>query len=112
MWMNGAATDEYYVNLTSPTFELETYVTAATGRYDFDAATWQEFTDSTSGSAELKVSRWNGTVATLATDLHWTIGPASMRGRLVDVRITDARRLTLFAEVVPQASSIPQLTSA
>jgi tRNA-2-methylthio-N6-dimethylallyladenosine synthase len=39
-------------------------------------------------------------------------GPASMRGRLVDVRITDARRLTLFAEVVPQASGVPQLTSA
>jgi len=82
MWMNGAATDEYYVNLTSPTFELETYVTAATGRYDFDATTWQEFTDSTSGSAELKVSRWNGTVATVATDMHWTIGPASMRGTI------------------------------
>ena len=39
-------------------------------------------------------------------------GPASMRGRLLDVRITDARRLTLFAEPVPQASGVPQLTSA
>jgi len=82
MWMNGAASDQYLVSLTSPTFELETYVTAATGRYDFDAATWQEFTDSTSGAAELKVSRWNGTAATVATDLHWTIAPASMRGTI------------------------------
>jgi hypothetical protein len=82
MWMNGGATDQYYVNLTSPTFQLETYVTAATGRYDFDAASWREFTDSTSGSAELKVSRWNGTAATVATDMHWTIGPASMRGTI------------------------------
>jgi hypothetical protein len=76
MWMNGGATDAYYVHLTSPTFELESYMTAAAGRYDFDAATWQEFIDSTSGSAELKVSRWNGTTATLAADPHWTIGPA------------------------------------
>ncbi|HEY3821143.1 MAG TPA: hypothetical protein VGL81_28455 [Polyangiaceae bacterium] len=82
MWMNGAASDQYLVRLTSATFELETYVTAATGRYDFDATTWQEFTDSTSGSAELKVSRWNGTTATVATDLHWTVAPASMRGTI------------------------------
>ena len=82
MWLKGGATDQYLVSLTSPTFQLQTYVTAATGRYDFDAATWQEFIDSTSGSAELKVSRWNGTAATVATDMHWTIAPASMRGTI------------------------------
>ena len=82
MWMNGGATDAYLVQLTSPTFELQSYITAATGRYDFDPTTWQEFVDSTSGTAELKVSRWNGSAATLATDLHWTVAPASMRGTI------------------------------
>src|ERR1019366_3625796 len=80
MWMNGAAADQYYVHVISPTFQLETYVTAATGRYDFDPATWREMTDSISGAVELNVSRWDGAKATLATDLHWTVAPASMRG--------------------------------
>ncbi|HEX3345192.1 MAG TPA: hypothetical protein VHS09_11500, partial [Polyangiaceae bacterium] len=82
MWMNGAAGDQYLVSLSSPTFQLESFVTAATGRYDFDAATWQEFTDSTSGAAELKVARWDGTAATVAVDQHWTVAPASMRGTI------------------------------
>ena len=82
MWMNGGAADQYYVHVLSPTFQLETFVTAATGRYDFAATTWRQMTDSISGAAELKVARWDGTAATLAADQHWTIAPASMRGTI------------------------------
>ncbi|HEY8091963.1 MAG TPA: hypothetical protein VIF09_29075, partial [Polyangiaceae bacterium] len=97
MWMNGGATDDYYVHLTSPTFELETYTTAASGRYDFTAATWQEFTDSTSGAASLKVSRWNGSTATLAADQIWTVAPASMRGTIYYWAINTGRVMRIQA---------------
>jgi hypothetical protein len=91
MWIGAAATDLYYVQLSSPTFELDTFTTAATGRYDFSAADWQDFVDSTTGAAELKVSRWNGTAATLLTDLHWTVAPGSMRGTIYYWAINTAR---------------------
>jgi hypothetical protein len=91
MWIGAAATDLYYVQLTSPTFELDSFTTAATGRYDFSAADWQDFVDSTSGAAELKVSRWNGTAATLLTDLQWTVAPGSMRGTIYYWAINTAR---------------------
>ncbi len=41
-------------------------------------------------------------------------GPGSMRGQILNVRITDAKRLTLFAEVIESAAApaTPQLTSA
>jgi hypothetical protein len=82
MWMNGGASDDYYVHLTSPTFELETYAAAPMSRYDFDAATWQEFGDSTTGAAELKVARWNGSAASIIVDQHWSVAAGSMRGTI------------------------------
>ncbi|HEY6460669.1 MAG TPA: hypothetical protein VIY73_10980, partial [Polyangiaceae bacterium] len=97
MWMNGAATDDYYVHLTSTTFELEAYTTGAGGRFDFPAATWQEFTDSTSGGAELKVARWDGTAATVAVDQHWTVAPASMRGTIYYWAINTGRVMRIQA---------------
>ena len=54
MWNGGAATDLYYVHLTSPTFELESYTTAPAGRYDFKAADWLGFVDSTSAGWSAK----------------------------------------------------------
>ena len=52
-WNGGAATDDYYVHIVSPTFELQQF-TAATGapasKVLLDAATWAKFTDSTSGA--------------------------------------------------------------
>jgi hypothetical protein len=97
MWMNGGATDLYYVTLTSPTFELESYTTAPTGRYDFSASDWQQFTDSTSGAAELKVDRWDGTSATIATDMKWTVAPASMRGTIYYWAINTGRVMRIQA---------------
>lgn len=82
MWMNGGATDQYEVKVTSPTFELDAFITAASGRYDFAQKDWSEFVDSTTGAAALHVTRWNGTAATVVTDQKWTIAPASMRGTI------------------------------
>ncbi len=97
MWMNGGPTDLYYVHLTCPTFELESYTTAATGRYDFSASDWQVFGASTSGAAELKVSRWNGSAATVVTDQHWTVAPASMRGTIYYWAINTGRVMRIQA---------------
>jgi len=97
MWNGGAATDLYYIHLTSPTFDLESYTKAPSGRYDFSANDWLGFVDSTSGAAELKVSRWNGTAATIATDLHWTVAPASMRGTIYYWAINTGRVMRIQA---------------
>jgi hypothetical protein len=82
MWNGGGASDVYYVHLTSPTFELQSFTSAPSGRYDFSASDWAGFVDATSGAAELKVARWDGAAATIVTDLHWTVAPGSMRGTI------------------------------
>ena len=82
-WNGGAATDDYDVTIKSATFELQLFTTATgapASQIALDATTWGQFTDSTSGSAELTVTRWNGTTATRITSEAWTISPASMRG--------------------------------
>ncbi len=82
-WNGGAATDDYDVVIKSATFELQLFTTATgapASQIALDATTWGQFTDSTSGSAELTVTRWNGTAASLITSQAWTISPASMRG--------------------------------
>jgi hypothetical protein len=82
MWENGAATDVYLAHLTSPTYDLTVYFTAPTGDYDFDPGVWNQFLNSTSGVAELEVSRLSNGVATVIVDQHWTIAAGSMRGTI------------------------------
>jgi hypothetical protein len=80
MWLHAGATDTYLVHLSSPTFDFQGFFSAPTARYDIDPTIWQRFTDSTSGAAEMKLTRWDGTNATVVADQHWTISPGSMRG--------------------------------
>jgi hypothetical protein len=84
-WNGGAATDTYYVHIKSATFELEDY-TKSTGapasQIALDNPTWAQFVDSTSGSTQITVARWDGTTATLIANHTWTIAPASMRGTI------------------------------
>lgn len=82
-WNGGGAGDFYYVHVTSPTFELESFTTAPPpARYAFAAPTWTKFVDSTSGQSDLAVSRWDGANATVVAKHKWTIAPASMRGTI------------------------------
>ena len=84
-WNGGAATDDYYVHVKSPTFELDDFSTATgapASQVALDATTWEKLTDSTSGPTQVTVARWNGTTATLIADQNWTIAPASMRGTI------------------------------
>jgi len=84
-WNGGATTDDYYVHLKSPTFELEDYTTSTNApatRVALDDATWQKFVDSTSGATQVTVARWDGSKATLIANHTWTIAPASMRGTI------------------------------
>ena len=72
-WNGGAATDDYYVHLKSPTFELDAFTTATgapSSHVALDATTWEKFTDSTSGATQVTVARWNGTAATLIAEPH------------------------------------------
>ena len=84
-WNGGAATDDYYVHIVSPTFELQQF-SVATGapasQLLIDAATWTKFTESTSGTTQVTVNRWNGSAATQIAAQTWTISPASMRGTI------------------------------
>ena len=83
MWNNGAASDVYYVHVTSATFELEAFSTVPPpSRYAFGATTWQKFVDSTAGASDLKVARWDGAAARVAVQHKWSIAPASMRGTI------------------------------
>ena len=81
-WIGGNETDYYYVHLTAPTFELESYAVAASQQWDFTATAWQQFLNSTSGPAELKVTRWNGATATVLVDEHVIVANGSMRGTI------------------------------
>ncbi|HVY47224.1 MAG TPA: hypothetical protein VHB21_15155, partial [Minicystis sp.] len=83
MWNNGAASDVYYVHVTSGTFELKAFVNAPPpSQYAFDAQVWDAFAASTSGDAEIEVARWDGASATVVHDQHDTIAPGSMRGTI------------------------------
>jgi hypothetical protein len=84
-WNGGAATDDYYVHIVSPTFELQQFTTATgapSSQLLLDAATWNQFTDSTSGTTQVSVARWDGTTDTLISNLTWTIAPASIRSTI------------------------------
>jgi hypothetical protein len=84
-WNGGAATDDYYVHIVSPTFELQEFTTATgapSSQVLLDATTWGQFTDSTSGAAQVTVARWNGTSDTLLANHTWTIAPASIRSTI------------------------------
>ncbi len=82
-WNGGAASDYYYVHITSPFFELETLTTAPPpARVVLDETQWEQFTDSTSGDAHLFVSRYDGASATVVTEQDWTVAPQSMQGTI------------------------------
>ena len=82
-WNGGAATDDYYVHIVSPTYELQEFTTASSApssKVLLAAVTWDQFTNSTSGSTQVTVARWDGTSATVIAKHKWTIAPASIRG--------------------------------
>ncbi len=82
MWTGANDKDLYYIHVTSPTYELEAYTVAAGSRFDFAAADWDAFANSTTGGANLKVSRLAAGSATVIVDHHYTIAPSSMRGTI------------------------------
>ncbi len=87
MWNNAGNADVYYVHVTSPTFELETFTTAPPpSRFAFSPGTWQKFVDSTAGAASLQVNRLNGSASTSPASVivkhGWKIAAASMRGTI------------------------------
>jgi hypothetical protein len=84
-WNGGAASDLYLVEVQSPTFQFEDYVSAASApasQVPFDPTTWQKLVDSTAGQTQLTVARWDGTAATTIAKHTWTIAAASMRGTI------------------------------
>lgn len=97
MWQGGASSDVYLAHLSSPTFDYQAFFTAAGARYDFDAQAWQQFADSTSGAAEMKLARWDGTQATVVADQHWTIAPGSMRGTVYYWSVNDESVMRIAA---------------
>jgi WD40-like Beta Propeller Repeat len=84
-WNGGAAADIYLVHVKNATFELEDFVVATNApqsRVALDATTWQKYVDSSSGPSTVKVSRWDGTAATVIADHTWSVAPGSMRGTI------------------------------
>jgi len=84
-WNGGAAPDIYLVHVKNTTFELEDFVVstnAPSSRVALDAGVWQKYVDSSSGPSSVKVSRWDGTAATLIADHTWSVAPGSMRGTI------------------------------
>jgi len=84
MWMGGDATDEYRVQIDSPTFSYEAFIKAAPpARFEIPQATWTKFVESTSGATTVQVTRnTKAGAATQIAKLGWTIAPGSMRGTI------------------------------
>jgi hypothetical protein len=83
MWIGPTAvTDDYYVHLHASTYDLQSFTTAPNQWFDFTTTDWQAFLNSTTGTAQLTVARWNGTTATTLCNLTWTIASGSMRGTI------------------------------
>jgi hypothetical protein len=84
-WNGGAATDAYYVHIVSSTFELQEFTTstgAPSSQLLLDATTWGQLIDSTSGTTQVTVARWDGTSDTVIANHTWTIAPASIRSTI------------------------------
>jgi len=84
-WIGGADADLVYVHLTSPYYDFEAFGPATSQRFTPTGPDWTRFVDSTTGDAELKVTRLaggTGTAATVLVDQHWSIAPGSMRGTI------------------------------
>ena len=88
-----------FVHLSSATFDFQAYFSAPNGQYDIGPTVWEQLTDSTSGAAEMKLARWDGSAATVVSDQHWTIAPGSMRGTVYywSVNAESVLRLTAGA---------------
>ncbi len=82
MWTGANPTDLYYIQVKAPTFELESFASAPNLYWDFTQTAWYQFLNSTSGPAEVKVSRWDGAQAWLLTDEHIIVADGSMRGTI------------------------------
>jgi hypothetical protein len=84
MWMGGDPTDEYRVEIESPTFSYEAFVKATPpARFEIPQATWTKFVESTTGATTLRVTRnTKAGAATQIAKLGWTIAPGSMRGTI------------------------------
>jgi len=84
-WNGGAATDDYYVDIKSATFELQLFTTstgAPASQVALDPTMWQQLASSSSGATQITVARWNGTVATQIAKQTWTVASGSMRGTI------------------------------
>jgi hypothetical protein len=84
-WNGGAATDDYYIHVVSPTFELQEFTTATgapSSQVLLDATTWGKLTDSTSGTTLMSVARWDGTTDSVIAKQTWTVAPASIRSTI------------------------------
>ena len=84
MWSGGSPSDQVYVHLTSPTFELQAYAPAPgpAASYVFEPGIWQRLVDSISGPVGVMVARWDGTSAKVIGQQTWSVAPASMRGTI------------------------------
>lgn len=95
MWNKGEAADVYLVRITSPTYDLQVFTTAAVTtkigggttppgprNFAFDPAHWTAFTDSTSGEAKLTVARKSGSTFTRVVEQTWSIASRSMSGTI------------------------------
>ncbi len=86
MWSGGSSSDLYYIHLTSPTFELETFALPPYDQplpyYTMSATRWAELTNSTSGTVDIAIARLANGVATGVIHHQWTIAPVQLPGTL------------------------------
>jgi hypothetical protein len=86
-WNGGAATDTFYLHLTSPTFEYEAYLTnAVPGRYTFPTAptdVWQKLTASVmADDIAVELQRYDGATVYQPVPSSWHIADADLIGTI------------------------------
>jgi hypothetical protein len=85
-WNGGNASDVYYIHVTSPTFEFESWTTAPPpSRYDFPKTPvniWEKLTESAVGEVAISIQRHDGFRSYRPVTRTWTIAPANLTGSI------------------------------
>jgi hypothetical protein len=91
-WTGGAVSNLYRITAQSESFDFVGWATInPPGRYAFPtmpADIWAKLTDSTVGSVNVSVARWDGTKAYKAKSTTWMIAPGNLKGTIYYTRLT------------------------
>ncbi len=105
-WTGGAPNQFFKIEAKSKTFEYTAYATVANanGEYAFPKVpqdAWARLTDSTDGTLDVTVQRYDGAKAFLPKALRWSIAGANLKGTVYYTRLIDLPGGTFVRRIEP-----------